>query len=123
MTNELSGYGDGAYIDEFLGAGPKNYAYRVTNGDGQSIVGETLKVRGITLNFLNCQTVNFDLMKEMTLDFADPTKDNITKTITEKRIARDNDRQVLTKFVKKDYRVVYSKRALFYTYCTLPYGY
>lgn len=45
MTDELKGYGAGAYIDEFIGAGPKNYAYRV-NTDRKITAGECLKVRG-----------------------------------------------------------------------------
>jgi len=32
MTNELKAYGDDAYIQEFLSAGPKNYGYRVQTG-------------------------------------------------------------------------------------------
>lgn len=45
MTDELKGYGTGAHINEFIGAGPKNYGYRVTV-DGKTTAGECLKVRG-----------------------------------------------------------------------------
>jgi hypothetical protein len=121
MTNELSSHGEAAHIDEFVGAGPKNYAYRVS--DGEKIVEECLKVRGITLNFANKQTVNFDCIKELVQEFIDSEKVPRIKMIYEKRIARDNSRNILTKMVKKMYRIIYNKRSLFDDYTTLPYGY
>jgi len=45
MTDELKGFGEGAYISEFGAAAPKKYAYRVTI-DGVNVVNETHKARG-----------------------------------------------------------------------------
>lgn len=121
MTNELAGFGEQSYIDEFVGAGPKNYAYRVS--DGAKIVEECLKVRGITLNFANKQTVNFECIKELVQEFIDVEKVPRIKMIYEKRIARDKNRNIVTKMVQKSYRIIYNKRSLFDDYTTLPYGY
>jgi len=62
MTDELRGYGEGAYIQEFVAGGPKNYGYRVYSKDGV-FVEEICKIRGIRLNFKNKRSVNFDTVK------------------------------------------------------------
>src|SRR5437867_6425354 len=121
MTNELSSYGPGAYIDEFVAGGPKNYSFRVKNEAGE-LLAEINKVRGINLNFKNKQSVNFEVLKKMVFAFC--LQDNIMiKTILEKRILRDHERNVFTKTVKKDYRIVYTKRSIFPQFCTLPFGF
>lgn len=122
MTDELKGYGTGAYISEFIGAGPKNYAYRVTT-DGKNTVGECLKVRGINLNFTARKTINFDLMRDMVHTYVSAEKDPIVKKIIEKRIVRSKDRDIFTKMVGKDYRIVFNKVHLLPNFSTLPYGY
>jgi len=122
MTDELKGYGSGAYISEFIGAGPKNYAYRVTS-NGTDIAGECLKVRGINLNFKARQTINFDLIRDMVHAYVAAEKDPITKKIHERRIVRNKDHEIFTKMVGKDYRIVFNKLALFPDFSTLPFGY
>lgn len=37
MSNELEGYGVGSYIDRFVGAGPKNYGFRIRKPDGTTV--------------------------------------------------------------------------------------
>jgi hypothetical protein len=81
MTSELK---PDVYIAEFVGAGPKNYAYRTTNpatGEGKTVC----KVRGITLNYNASQLVNFDTNKEMTLK---GDKQETVTVHTEKKIKR-----------------------------------
>jgi len=53
-------------ISEVICAGPKNYAYKTINsttGASKTVC----KVRGITLNYLASQLVNFAKMKDMIL--------------------------------------------------------
>jgi hypothetical protein len=121
MTNELTGYGSDAYIHEFVAGGPKNYGYRVQDVDG-NIVAEVNKVRGIRLSFKNKQSVNFEALKKMVFAFC-LSNNTMIKTILEKRISRDHERNVFTQTFKKDYRVVYDKISIFPQFCTLPFGY
>ncbi|XP_074645914.1 uncharacterized protein LOC141902174 [Tubulanus polymorphus] len=65
MTDELADkYGDGAYISEFVSAGPKNYAFRVFSPRDNKFSSEC-KVKGINLNFRNKQIVNFKSMVDI----------------------------------------------------------
>jgi hypothetical protein len=64
MTSELK---PDEHIAEYVGAGPKNYAYKKSN----STTGEkktVCKFRGITLNYNASQFVNFGKIKEMILN-------------------------------------------------------
>jgi len=74
MTDELRGHGEGAYIQEFVAGGPKNYGFRVHNKNGD-LVEETSKIRGIRLNFKNKKTVNFDVIKSCVFEFC--MQDNV----------------------------------------------
>ena len=50
------------YITEFVSGGPKNYAYLLNNGE------KCCKVKGVTLNYVNSEAVNFDNVKYFILD-------------------------------------------------------
>jgi hypothetical protein len=106
MTSELKA---DEIISEYVGAGPKNYAYKTFN----SVTGEhktVCKVRGITLNYNAFQLVNFDKIKEMIMN-RDP---NETITVhTENKIKRKKTHggvQILTEPLDKIYRVCFLKR-------------
>ncbi|XP_030758042.1 uncharacterized protein LOC115883772 [Sitophilus oryzae] len=59
MTDELEGYGEGSYIDEFVSGGPKNYAYKVYSPkSGEYSI--TCKVKGLSLNYNASQTIQFE---------------------------------------------------------------
>jgi hypothetical protein len=63
MTSELK---PGLHIDEFVSAGPKNYAYRPANpttGERETVCN----VRGIPLNYSASKLVNFDVIRDMIL--------------------------------------------------------
>jgi len=63
MTSELR---SAECVSEFVGGGPKNYAYRIIDTvTGQ--VATVCKVRGITLNYSAKQLVNFDIIRDMFL--------------------------------------------------------
>ena len=54
-------------IIEFVTSGPKNYAYKIArpDKDGNTTI---CKVRGITLNYKNSLTINFDTIKDMVIN-------------------------------------------------------
>ena len=54
--------GEGKYINVFVSGGPKNYAYKMNNGE------TNCKVKGVTLNYKNSEVVNFDSVKYFILD-------------------------------------------------------
>jgi len=122
MTCELSKpYGPGSYIVEFTAGGPKNYGYIVkSTNDGQEHT--SLKVRGFSLNYGVAKDINYGALRRMVKAFVLSGGKEIV-TVKEQRIRREKNRQVVTKTVKKDYRVVYDKRKLLPDFTTLPFGY
>src|SRR3569832_830855 len=118
MTNELACYGDGAYIDKLVSGSPKNYAVKVTI-DGEQIVKNVVKIRGVSLNYLAKEIVNFDEIKDMVFKYA--KGDRVVKVVNETKILRNNNRCIYTGRRDKDYRIVYDKRILIDNYCTIPY--
>jgi len=75
MTSELK---HNEIIPEVVCAGPKNYAYRTINsttGASKTVC----KVRGIILNYMASQLVNFAKMKDMILSMDDETNCSHTK--------------------------------------------
>ena len=111
LTDELP---SGHHISTFIGAGPKNYAYKVSNGD------EVLKVRGFTLNYRNAQVLNYDSVRELLLN-----RPKDTMTVPEcNKIVRDPVTQTLfNRPEAKTYSVVYTKRRLVDNMDTVPFGY
>src|SRR5262249_47508012 len=85
LTDELGEYGPGAYISDFVSAGPKNYAYQVKNSAG-AVVSECCKVKGITLNAANSEKVNFSAMRHIVTE--EPDKEVV---VTEDRIRRTKE--------------------------------
>ena len=114
LTDELGG----DYITAFVSGGPKNYSYR-TNTDKV----ET-KVRGITLDCTTKQKVNFNVIRALVYLHA---QCHVTGRVTVDipfKITRDaRSKNIETKRMKKDYRIVYDKRVIIDEYKTLPYGY
>ena len=114
LTDELGG----DHITTYVSGGPKNYAYRTNEGKVET------KIRGITLNCTARQTVNIDVVQELVQLYAmDKEERRVTVDIPYK-ITRDNrTKNIVTKHMKKDYRIVYNKRVIVENYKTLPYGY
>jgi hypothetical protein len=110
LTNELPPH---RYIEEFVSGGPKNYAYRLDNGV------EVCKVRGFTLNFKNSQLINYQAIKDMVVNGKEG------KTVVNPcKISRDSrKRKIYNRKEKKNYRMVYTKRAILPDLNTVPYGY
>ena len=114
LTNELKE----CYITTFISGGPKNYCYRTSTGKVET------KVRGITLNCSAQQKVNFDVIRSLVYLHA---KCNVTGKVTVDiplKITRNaKNKNIETKRMEKDYRIVYDKRLIIDDYKTLPYGY
>ncbi|XP_072377730.1 uncharacterized protein [Diabrotica undecimpunctata] len=111
LTDELGG----GSISEFVSGGPKNYAYKCILPDGQQKI--CCKVKGISLNYAVSKTINFDKIKEMVLEKADPV------SIVTKQIQRTQDHCVITKTLEKIYRPNSTKRKFSENFTSVPYGY
>ena len=115
LTDELDA---GDYITTFISGGPKNYAYLTNNG--KSIT----KIRGITLNYDASKTINMDVMRHLVDLYVDcHIQDKVTVGIPYKITRDKKEKNIVTKRMEKDYRVVYNKRVVKENYKTVPYGY
>ena len=121
MTDELeSDYGTDSYITRFVSGGPKNYAFEVYSPNTGS-VHTTMKVRGIHLNYAVSRLVNFELLLSM-VKGTGPEKLGVKYPHFICRTT-GREKQILTRPMNKDYRIVYDKRVLHADYNTYPYGY
>jgi hypothetical protein len=93
-------------IIEFFTGGPKNYAYKIAkpDKDGNTTI---CKVRGITLNYKNYLTINFDAIKDMVIN----NSDDVKNVMDDFKITRDHKR-LLTVHQDKDYKIVFDKRVI-----------
>lgn len=117
LTDEISEYGVGAYISEFVSGGPKNYAYKVEIPDKEPVF--ICKVKGINLNYQNSQQVNFDTIKNCIFNVSEPV-------ILENRIiSRTNDNFIYSAMQEYNYNINITKRRRvgLNRVCTLPFGY
>ena len=114
LTDELNG----DYITSFVSGGPKNYAYRTKNGKTDT------KVRGITLDYAATGKLNHDVVHALLhLHVNCNTNAKVTVDIPFKITRDKKEKNIVTKKMKKDYRIVYNKRVITENYETLPYGY
>jgi hypothetical protein len=121
LTDELAEYGQGSYITEFVSAGPKNYSYKVFGTNDQKI-HQVIKVKGHPLNFTALKHVNAQTMKRMVKAFVKAGRSDEVVVVTPS-IQRVGHHKLVTRLVRKTYRVVYDKRVVCSDYTTLPYGY
>lgn len=127
LTDELSGCGEGAYIDEFVTIGPKSYAYRVRNAKGETF--ETCKCKGFTVKKSNNGQINFNVFKDLTgacTNDDDAEYDcNVTHDciITENfKIKRKKDFNVISGIEIKKCNFTFNKRVCLNVETSLPYG-
>ena len=114
LTDEL----DGDYITTFVSGGPKNYAHVTNKGKSQT------KIRGITLDYATTEKLNPSVMRGLVhLHVNCHTEAKVTVDIPFKITRDKKEKNIITKRMKKDYRVVYNKRVITENYGTLPYGY
>lgn len=116
LTNELDPYGAGSFIQEYVSAGPKNYAIKIFS-PADNTVNFVCKVKGITLNYLNSRQVNFNTIRRIV------TQNNDEKIkITDQRIFKTADSFVFTTSRDKTYRMCYTKRRRVSEFETVPFG-
>ena len=131
MTDELETYGAGSYIKTFACAGPKFYALEIVSGrTGET--HQTVKVKGVTLNFLNSTKVNFASIKQLVWnkfretsgDDADDDDDG-GKCISLKfrAIRRLPGHVVVTRDETKTCAVVLKKRIFLDEKTSIPFGF
>ena len=114
LTDELNG----DYITSFVSGGPKNYAYRTKKGKTDT------KIRGITLDYAATGKLNHDVVRALVhLHTNCDTNAKITIDMPFKITRDKKEKNIVTKRMRKDYRVVYNKRVITENYETLPYGY
>ena len=115
LTDELD---VGDYITTFISGGPKNYAYLTNNGKSET------KIRGITLNYDATKKINMDVMRHLVDSRVNGYNEEKVTVENPYKIIRDKkEMNIVTKKMKKDYRIVYNKRVITENYGTLPYGY
>ena len=115
LTDELD---VGDYITTFISGGPKNYAYHTNNGKSET------KIRGITLNYDATKKINMDVMRHLVDSRVNGHNEEKVTVVNPHKITRDKkEKNIVTKKMKKDYRIVYNKRVITENYGTVPYGY
>lgn len=117
MTDELeSAYGVGSYISEFVSGGPKTYAY-LAHSTKENKIKHVCKIKGLTLNLKTSEQLNFEKLKDMVHFQSEPP------LITESRIRRTKEREVVTVKETKLFKITGPKRKREGQFDTLPYGF
>ena len=104
---------DGNYIEEFVSAGPKNYAYKLDTGYTHCTV------KGFTLNSMASMVLNFNSIKRVV------TEDQSEKILIQQQHFQTKKFHwsIKVDIQTKQYGFVYDKRILFPNFSTLPFGY
>jgi G:T-mismatch repair DNA endonuclease (very short patch repair protein) len=103
------------FITEYVGIGPKTYAYVLESGKG------CCKMKGFTLNYKNAQKLNMQSMLKLLEDRESNAPAKIV--IEESNIVTDKHHRVYTKQCTKTLQFEYDKRRICDDYITLPWGY
>ena len=119
LTDQISGdHGPGSFCFEFVSGGAKNYCYKVAvKGDLNNVIIVT-KVRGITINSSNEDSVTFDNLKGMVLHDSDPHV-----IPAPMQIVRLPGWRIVTRDSSKKWQVCLNKRRRVDKEKTVPYGY
>ena len=109
FTNEIE---DG-YIEEFVSAGPKNYAYKLNNGK------TNCTIKGFTQNHVTSLKLTYESIKNIVCE-----NQNKKIPVDQLKFVKNKKQWTIkTNIEKKNYGFVYDKRALFEDLTTLPFGY
>ena len=115
LTNELACYGEGSYIESFVSAGPKFYAFLVRKPDGGTV--EICKAKGITFNFTNSKLINYYSVRSLVTNEGDTSI-----TLHFESIRRTEFHNVITTTERKTCKQTFDKRRRYGPYGSLPYG-
>ena len=114
LTDKLGG----EHITVFASGGPKNCCYKTNTGKTE------IKVGGITLDCTARQKVNFEVICALVFLRGECGVTGQVSVEIPFRITRNTQtKEIQTKRMRKDYRVVYNKRVIIDHYKTLPYRY
>ncbi|KYN02050.1 putative DNA polymerase [Cyphomyrmex costatus] len=116
LTIELTCYDEGSYIESFVSAGPKFYAFVVRKPDGSTT--EVCKAKGVTLNFANNKLINYRSVRELVTNELD-----ISIVLCFDAIKRTKFHNVVTSTERKTCKQTFDKRRRENSYGSLPYGY
>ncbi|XP_074596508.1 uncharacterized protein LOC141851659 [Brevipalpus obovatus] len=116
----LADHGAGAFIEEFVTCGPKNYAYRVRLPDGGTKT--TIKTKGITLNKASLQVINYEFMFDAAKKYVAKESGERSTKVPQFNITADSHHNLITKYFLKAYRVVSEKRIVAHN-ATFPFGF
>ena len=100
-------------LTEFVSAGPKNYAYKLNNGETKAVV------KGFLIDKITSLNLNFETIKRIVTE-------DITQKIKVKQLSFKRNKtkwEIISEMIDKEYGFVYDKRALFEDFSTLPFGY
>ena len=113
LTDEIS-ESDGNYIEEFVCAGPKNYALKYDSGKTDCTI------KGFTLSHIASLKLNYESIKEIVLE-----NNNKTIKVAQEKFSRCKKTwDINTNVIQKEYQLVFTKRAIVKnSFKTLPYGY
>lgn len=115
LACELSVYGPGSVITEFVSGGPKFYAFQVQKPNGELVY--VCKVKGIRLSYETTTRVNFNTIKQLVCDAEDPIQVSCVN------IRRTAHHDVVNKDETKICRPVYKKRRYVNLDQSYPFGY
>ncbi|XP_015600909.1 uncharacterized protein LOC107270419, partial [Cephus cinctus] len=118
LTDELEDYGEGSYISEFASCGRKCYAYKVETPKG--VTDYICKVEGISLNYANTKSINFDTLKSFATTGISPEGDEEV-VLSYKSLRRTPMHDVITRNETKTFKNNFVKRRLVDNYDSVPY--
>ena len=115
LACELTAFGAGSRITEFVSGGPKFYAFQVEKPSGERAY--VCKVKGIRLNHETASRLNFDTLKEMICN------DGVRIIVSCTGIRRTAHHDVVNRDETKICRTVYKKRRYVNLDLSFPFGY
>ncbi len=124
LTDELTEYGPGSYITEFVSGGPKNYAFEVFSPQSNSRK-YVVKAKGFTLNSKNLEVINFSSLRDLVLnsvtDFHEFEDDNLVTRGD--KIVRRGMGNLYSRHETKVLKLHYDKRREVGEFSTVPWGF
>ena len=109
------------YITKFVSLGAKSYAYEVLNPQTNSRK-YTCKIKGLTLNFVTSNVINFNTMKTLLEEFV-KTKNRTSVSVPQFNIKSTKFYEVISNYGTKICRVTYDRRIVKPDLTTLPFGF
>jgi len=115
LTDEIiKNYGSNAKCIEFASLGPKNYGYSIQCNDE---VKSEMKCKGIALNYLARQSIDFKKIIELALN-----NDIDPVLVKQRQFDLNRHNQIKTRYFDKQFRLTSDKRFIKGN-LTFPYGY